>query len=172
MMTSQASGKKQSRNSTIELMRFIFTVGVCLHHFYSTFVDSGPYPFYNGYFAVEFFFVIGGYFLASSIDKISNDKPLWQNSLLVIKSRFFKLLIPFYVGHSITFILRNLFIQTPSLTQWFINYISDFSLLTFVRQAGFDYFYGYGHTWYISSMFLSFLIIVPLLIHYRKNFIF
>ncbi len=164
--------RKSTRNETIELMRFVLTIGVCLHHFYGTLVSEGCFPFFNGYFAVEFFFVIGGCFLAAGALKMDLDQPLWQSGLQLLKKRFIKLLVPFYTGHLITFAIRSIAINQTGPAELFRNYISDVSLLTFVKQAGFDYFYGYGHTWYISSMFLAFLVIVPLLLRYRENFMY
>ena len=42
----------------VECLRFLFTLGICVHHFLFA---SGLYS--NGYLAVEFFFILSGFLL-------------------------------------------------------------------------------------------------------------
>ena len=71
--------KHSSRNSLLEVYRFIFAIWVMYHHGYF-FVPKGTY-FFNGYISVEFFFILSGFFLIKSIKKESENsfwKGLWN----------------------------------------------------------------------------------------------
>ena len=56
----------KTKNSLIELYRFLFALWVLYYH---SFVPYKGELFGQGYLAVEFFFVLSGFFLIRSIDK-------------------------------------------------------------------------------------------------------
>ena len=62
------------RNNLVELARFLFSILVVGYHIQMTFLGDDINFFENGALAVEFFFLISGYFLARSIEKISARK--------------------------------------------------------------------------------------------------
>lgn len=53
--------KKQSKKQGIELYRFIMTAAICLHHF--RLYAPTVLPYGGGYLAVDFFFILSGFFL-------------------------------------------------------------------------------------------------------------
>ncbi|MFZ2924574.1 MAG: hypothetical protein WA039_05640, partial [Gemmiger qucibialis] len=53
---------KKARNGNIELLRFVFCVGVVLFH---------AWYVRRGYIGVEFFFIVTGYFLAEKICRLN-----------------------------------------------------------------------------------------------------
>ena len=59
------------RNNLVEFARFLFSVLVIGYHVQMSFSGNGIDWFENGALAVEFFFLISGYFLARSIEKIN-----------------------------------------------------------------------------------------------------
>ncbi len=61
----------KSRNILVEFARFLFSVLVVGYHVQMSMNNSVADFFENGALAVEFFFLISGYFLARSIEKIS-----------------------------------------------------------------------------------------------------
>ena len=61
---------KKQRNNLVELARFLFSLLVVGYHVQMTWAGSKLSVFEGGALAVEFFFLISGYFLARSIEKI------------------------------------------------------------------------------------------------------
>ena len=61
----------RGRNNLVELARFLFSILVVGYHIQMTFSGDSIDFFENGAVAVEFFFLISGYFLARSVEKIS-----------------------------------------------------------------------------------------------------
>ena len=55
------------KNYAIEWYRYFFAFFICTLHFKEYFGD--PYPFGGAYLAVEFFFIVSGFFLMQSIDR-------------------------------------------------------------------------------------------------------
>ena len=71
--------KHNSRNSLLELYRFIFAVWVMYHHGFFFWPKSTH--FFNGYIAVEFFFMLIGFFMIRAFQKEENNsfwKGLWN----------------------------------------------------------------------------------------------
>ena len=63
------------RNSLIDLFRFLFSVLVVGYHLQMG-LPGGIHFFENGCLAVEFFFLLSGYFLARSIEKCASKADL------------------------------------------------------------------------------------------------
>ena len=61
------------RNNIVELFRFIYSLLVLGYHIQFSYKDEKVDPFENGALAVEFYFLLSGYFLARSLEKISKD---------------------------------------------------------------------------------------------------
>ena len=62
------------RNNIIELGRFIYSLLVVGYHVQFSYNNDDIDPFENGALAVEYYFILSGYFLARSLEKISLDK--------------------------------------------------------------------------------------------------
>ena len=62
------------RNNIVELFRFIYSLLVLGYHVQFSYSDDKVDPFENGALAVEFYFLLSGYFLARSLEKISKDQ--------------------------------------------------------------------------------------------------
>lgn len=148
-MTSDNTREKQlceleqqkNKNSLIELYRFLFAMWVVWYH--SFFVFKNQY-FNHGYIAVEFFFVLSGFFLIKSIDK-HNHKSIFKGLGIFLWKRIKSLGLPFFIGLLFVF--------------WYMFLEGQISLL--------------GYLWYIPCMLLSFAIIyiIKKLIKNKKVFI-
>ncbi len=132
---------KTTKNSLIELYRFLFAMWVVWYH--SFFVFKNQY-FNHGYIAVEFFFILSGFFLIKSIDK-HNHKSIFKGLGNFLWKRIKSLGLPFFIGLPFVF--------------WFMFLEGQISLL--------------GYLWYIPFMLLSFAIIyiIKKLIKNKKVFI-
>ena len=123
----ESAKPKTQRNSLIELYRFLFAMWVVWYHGFFVFKNQF---FSHGYIAVEFFFILSGFYILKTIDKYKDKSfftGLWQMLWIRIKS----LSLPFIVG--LIFVV------------WFMFLEGQISLL--------------GYLWYIPFMLLSFAII-------------
>lgn len=118
---------KSSRNSLIELYRFLFALWVIYYHGF--FIFKNQY-FNHGYIAVEFFFILSGFYLIKAIDKY-RDIPLTTALFKFTARRIRSLGAPFYI--SLIFVV------------WYMILDGEISF--------------FGYMWYIPFMLLSFIII-------------
>lgn len=122
--------QKSKRNSLIEFYRFLFAMWVVWYHGF--FVLKNQY-FNHGYIAVEFFFILSGFYILKAIDKYK-DKSFFTGLWQLLWSRIKSLGLPFLVG--LVFVV------------WFMFLEGQISLL--------------GYLWYIPFMLLSFALIFVL----------
>lgn len=122
--------QKSKRNSLIEFYRFLFSMWVVWYHGF--FVVKNQY-FNHGYIAVEFFFILSGFYILKAIDKYK-DKSFFTGLWQLLWSRIKSLGLPFLVG--LVFVV------------WFMFLEGQISLL--------------GYLWYIPFMLLSFALIFVL----------
>ncbi len=113
------------KNSLIELFRFLFALWVLYYH------DYVPYKgemFGQGYLAVEFFFVLSGFFLMRSMEKCTQ-RTTKEGLLSFLKHRFKGIAIPFIIGE--IFVL----------------------IYSFAFEVSYNFFFGY--LWYVRDLFLA-----------------
>ena len=118
------------KNSLIELMRFFFAIWVLYYHGYFPVRTNG---FNEGKLAVEFFFVLSGFYLVRSIDKYTS-LPLKNGLPMFLKHRFLGIAIPFIINEffSIYYVVYNKAYLTSDI---------------------------FGYLWYIRELFLVMAII-------------
>ncbi len=116
---------KSRKNSLVELMRFLFSLWVLYFHGYVPYSNE---MFSEGKLAVEFFFVLSGFYLMRSIKKYDSE-PLIKSLSTFLLHRFKSL--------STVFIIGEIFVLIHSL-------VFDFS-----------YNFLFGYLWYIRDLFLS-----------------
>lgn len=131
---------KSKRNSLMELYRFLFAMWVVWYHGF--FIFKNQY-FDHGYIAVEFFFILSGFYILKTIDKYKADSfftGLWK----MLWGRTKALGLPFVVGLVFAF--------------WYMFLEGQITLL--------------GFLWYIPFMLLSFALIYVLKRLIKNNTIF
>ena len=130
LVNFQNTQKQTRRNGLIELYRFLFAMWVVWYHGFFAFKNQF---FNNGYIAVEFFFILSGFYIIKSIDKQS-DKPFFTGLWNILWSRIKALRLPFIVGLIFAF--------------WYMFLDGQISML--------------GYLWYIPFMLLSFVLVYVL----------
>jgi peptidoglycan/LPS O-acetylase OafA/YrhL len=168
--------KKQQKNGKIELLRFLFSIGVLWFHIEK--YISGQVALQKGihisFFAygsmgVEFFFLVSGFLMAASVYYAKDrqkELPLGTATFQFVKNKFVSLL-PMRL---IVFVL--LFAATIACEAWnvttvikkLVSYIPGFLL---VQMSGFGASYINHIEWFLSAMLIGMFILYPLL---RKNF--
>ena len=95
---------KPSRNGSIDLMKFVFTLVIMLFHTNKLFG--------GGYIAVDFFFVVSGYLMAVSMEKRMTRQsqkpvPLGQDTVSFLLHKAGGIFPYYVVVFVLTFILSN-----------------------------------------------------------------
>lgn len=131
------------RNNSVEFFRFIFMVVICMWHF------NMLHIFNHGYLAVDFFFILSGYFLYDSYCRESA-----QTVITFLKNKIRRFFPEFFVMLLITFLMKspNHISQLNTFEQnlrWIISLIPDslFVFSTGVFQQGII-----NPTWYLSVL--------------------
>lgn len=176
------------RNATIDLMKFVFAIAIVLHHtcnFYSL-PKSGDCIAISGYLAVEFFFIVSGYYFMKRIATTEHND-VFREDLLYIKERYIKifafLLLSVIAGNIFTEICK----QTTPIVLDGVNFnVSEnysafltvvyevshsFSDLFLLQMFGFRGTWSTGVSWYLSAMFIVFFVVYPLAVKKRKLFV-
>ncbi len=156
------------RNGEIEFFRIIFCIAVVLTHFNSYFKLG---LFNRGTFGVEFFFLVSGYFMARSAEKIADDN-YTQNTIVFIKNKMLTFM-PYYIGAVIVhFVVLRVFIEHRSLWDLGVHIVKLIPESVFLQMGGFatESWVNVPAVWYLSAMLLSMLVLFPLTIKFKKSY--
>lgn len=164
---------KSRRNGRIEILRFIFAFIVLLHHSRYLLGDDNCY-FLGGSLGVEFFFLVSGYLMMNSVDKIVSsqnyntypkDRNLANETISFIKKKIKAILpqfpIAWFIGLAVVIVLNDMSVKGA-----IEEFVQDFWELTLLKMTGIFYGGLDGVMWYISSMLLCMVILYPLLRKY------
>ncbi len=159
------------RNNLVELARFLFSILVVGYHIQMTFLGDGINFFENGALAVEFFFLISGYFLARSIEKISakeNYNPALESCRFM--GNKIKGILPTHLTAIMAVIIVILTCNLANSGDIILNGLPSI----FLVQMGGVWTEAYASAlivpeWYLSSMLLCMLFIVPVALLLRKK---
>lgn len=155
------------RNQTIDLLRFLFSIIIVIHHSRYLLGDD-ECMFLGGSLAVEFFFLVSGYLMMASIEKKNRQKQI--KSLPKEAFEYFKhklctwypeVLVAWMIAAAFTYISCSYDIK--EMAEHFLNSSPEAFLL---RSFGLSASNVNGATWYLSSMLISMLILYPLLRRY------
>ena len=116
---------KSRKNSIVELLRFLFSLWVLYFHGYVPYRNDF---FSDGKLAVEFFFVLSGFYLVRSMKKYET-QPVFKGLKTFLYHRFKAI--------STVFIIGEIFVLIYSL-------VFDFS-----------YNFLFGYLWYVRDLFLA-----------------
>ncbi len=161
----------RNRNNLVELARFLFSILVVGYHIQMTFFGDGINFFENGALAVEFFFLISGYFLARSIEKISAKE---KYNPALESCRFMgnkvKSILPTHLTAIIAVIIVILACDLANFGHILLNGLPSIFLL----QEGGVWTEAYASAlivpeWYLSAMLLSMLFIISIALLLRKK---
>lgn len=157
---------KQSkpRNNIVELFRFIYSLLVVGYHVQFSYSDEMIDFFENGALAVEFFFLLSGYFLARSLEKLGKDEQtsFIKKVYLFMKNKIDSLLNVHFLSIIVVIIIilccdiksfKDKFLPgIPSIffVQMIIVWSGDFNKALIVPE------------WYLSAMLICMLFMTPI----------
>ena len=162
----------KKRNNIIELGRFIYSLVVLGYHVQLSYDEENKTvdPFECGALSVEFFFFLSGYFLARSLEKLSTDKEtsLFKKYYFFMKNKISALLNIHFIAIVAVIVIiaccdtKNFLdkflpgITSIFLVQMIVVYHGDFGKALIVPE------------WYLSSMIICMLFMVPIFLLFKK----
>ena len=147
------------RNRAVEFYRFLFSIVVCIFHF-RTYTPSCR-PFDSGYLAVEFFFILSGFFLAKSAERKrgSSVKENADQSLSFLIKRY-KRLYPHYLFTVLCIAIVRIFVVgNLTVKAWLRKGISEILML----QS-----FGTGQVLSVVLWFSSAMVIASLIVYFVR----
>lgn len=147
---------KNTRKREIEILRLLFTIAVCLHHLrYCT--DSLPYG--GGYIAVDFFFIVSGFYLRKSFCvNFENGKEISTYSY--VKKRYIRLFKDYIIAWILATIM-NIAMFGMEIKDKLLLYVKEATMIEIgcisssLRMNPPDWYCGYL---LISSVLVFFLL--------------
>lgn len=157
--------KKEKRNGIISLWKFLFAIVIVFYHG-ARFYGENRNPFFvGGYIAVEFFFIISGFYLAKKAIN-DDDKSLLKGTYSYL-FKTIKKLAPYII---ISFVF-SLLIEFKFGNIKKMEVVNSIYSLFLLRQFGFKSPGFFGSTWYISVMLFSIFLLYPLFHKYKEKFV-
>lgn len=167
---------KTVRNVKIEFLRFAFAVIIMLFHMYESLLPIdhkvwGKFTFFaNGWFGVEFFFVVSGFLMASTAFKKKNDDaPIGKATFSFMWKKLMAVLPYHLIVFSVSFI--TICIMNVDDFDSFINlFIKGIPNVFLIQRSGLVNKDILGVEWYISEMLFAMLILYPVCRKYYDRF--
>ena len=166
MMTG--TQKLRNRNGKVELLRFIFAVIIVLHHSRYVVGDENC-RFLGGSFAVEFFFLLSGYLMMSSVSRMPApaDHTLGRETAGFL----FKKVRGMWPEALIAWIVSFCVYYKTSMGGQSLSAVADFLRknvweLLFLGHSGINPNSVNSAIWYVSAMLLCMAFMYPLLRRY------
>ena len=159
----------KQRNTTVELARFLFSLLVIGYHIQMTF-SVGTQFFEQGALAVEFFFLISGFFFAKSIDKINSQGiGFIKGSYSIMKGKI-KGIFPTHIVAIIAVIIVILSCNLANAGKIIVDGIPSIFLVHLAEcwDGSFNKALIVPE-WYLSAMLVCLLFMTPIALLLRKK---
>ena len=158
---------QSKRNGEIDFLRFVFSMVVVFFHF------NENYHFgfcSNGSIAVEFFFVVSGYLLASHVRSIHSRPETWSEIadstwafLLKKAGGFFHYYVCVFL---LNLVIRCVLVRGADVLSLLMRLLKSIPTIT-LTFMGLNYRSAalyVGNTWYLSAMLIAMFMLYPLLV--------
>ena len=170
------------RNGKIELLRFIFSIGVLCYHVQkylateikptSNLSDIRFDFFVHGAMGVEFFFIVSGFLMASAVfNSMERDKdlPLGKSTALFMKKKFMGI-FPMHCIVAIPVFIATALSRNWTTTSCVTKIADSVPGFFFLQMAGFKGTYINHIEWYLSAMMICMFLIYPFLKKFYTTF--
>lgn len=155
------------RNGKIEFFRFIFCLIVAIFHGKTTMTDGKIRIMFSGRLGVEFFFLVSGYLMAASVNKILANREqinVGRETEAFLLHKYCSLYPVVAIAFFMNLITSAWSLYTP-LRETLIKMIQGIPSLFLLHNTGIG-FYSINGTWYLSAMLISMAILFPLLLKF------
>ena len=163
--------KPKPRNNIIEFGRFIYSLLVMGYHVQFSYDDDKVDIFENGALAVEYYFLLSGYFLSRSLEKIAKNEKnnIFKKYFYFMKNKITALL-NVHVLSIIVVIIIIASCDTKNFVDKFLDGLPSIFLVQMIIVWAGDFDKALiVPEWYLSSMLICMLFMVPIFIINQKN---
>lgn len=161
----------KKRNGVIDMMRFVFCVLIVFWH--SCNLGSPPDGVAlfadAGYIAVEFFFLVAGFLMTKKVMTSEQIYDIGPQTILFLWNKI-KTILPYYIFAVFCSYCRIIIVNDFNFKQTITNLMLGIWDFAFLKASGIKTYSLTRATWYLSAMYISMLILYPLLLKYRKSF--
>ena len=176
-LTVKSAPARSQKNGGIELLRFLFCLIVLLFHEQKYLLGEASLKhgvrlafFPHGSIGVEFFFVLSGALMASSISRKQADTPTPQEYLGFL-SRKYRSIFP---QHLVAFVIAvgvwAVYSSFHSAAQWIQYLVDSIPNLLLIQMSGISLANPNHVEWYISCMLIAMAILYPICRRYYTAF--
>lgn len=157
--------KNKNHNGIISFWKFAFCVMIIALHLS---VSMKQKYFLGGSIGVEFFFIVSGYLLGKAALNEKNDNIGEKTNSYIMKKvkRLFPYMLFSWLFAMVLFVNTN---EIPYAKHDIINSIWD---IMFLKNSGMVYRTFLGVSWYISAMLICMIGLYPLVLKYKKSFVY
>ncbi len=160
--------KEQTRNGIISLWKFIFAIVIAFFHTNQFYLDYASPIFRWGYIAVEFYFIVTGFYFAKKVLKEKYDKKtIGKETIRFTISRIKTFLLPLTIIYFIYLI--GIIVYKDYTVSQIVDTIWSFLLF---RNLGVGKVTIFGQLWYLSVMIVGLTILYPFIKKHKENFIY
>lgn len=156
------------KNGIVSLWKFLFSIVIVFFHTNLFYLNLKNPFFKGGYIAVEFFFIVSGYFFARrTLNEEYNEDQIGKDTIKFISKK-----ISLFASYLLVAYLIILFLcikYRDFTTDKYINSILDLILL---NNFGIGKIRLLGQLWYLSVLIAVLFILYPLLKKHKENFIY
>jgi len=146
----------KTRNSSIDLLKIIFVLGIALCHF-SAHNSADLLP--GGYIFIEGFFMITGYFMMKSVNR-SEETDLGKDTLNFIRHKYLSF-APVLLASAIILTVVTIFLYHPTVKGIIANLVTLTSEIVPLQMAGIKGNATTAVAWSLSAMMLTLFILYP-----------
>ena len=159
--------QSKKHNGIISFWKFMFAMMIVIFHSKIFRKNSEGIILKYGYIAVEFFFIVAGYFMTRrALSKKEDCSNIGKETIGYIWNKI-KTIFPYVLIAFIIEFVFNLVTGKHTLQQL----ISSIWQLLFLETTGVQSVKIIVPIWYISAMLISMFVLYPLIRKYKKNFI-
>lgn len=155
-------------NLIIDVLKLVFSINIMFAHSSSNFGEQNIPYFQGAFILVEWFFIFSGYTLSKKILSQNETTDIAKTSFEIIWKRIMRIFPYYFLSCTIALVLK---LHTGAIAikeTWDIYKIVHCFL--FLQMTGISCATLLGTEWFLSSMWIAMIILVPLLVKYRKWF--
>ncbi|MBE6795354.1 MAG: acyltransferase [Ruminococcaceae bacterium] len=164
------------KNGKIEFLRFAFCIVIMMFHIGDDILGldyriAGDISFFSkGYFAVEFFFVVSGYLMASSAYKCQQNKLGLGRETFGFMKRKVMAVLPYHLLFYVVTFLTVAVLSEFSVSEAAVRLFKSLPNLLLISRSGLPTKDVMGVEWYIADMLIAMLILYPVCRKYYDRF--
>ena len=164
---------QQRRDYSIDLLKFIFAFIIVLYHSKGFIFKEQNFLFIGAIPAVEFFFIVAGFYLAKGAVKKETyyQGTLGKDTLHFMWGKICRLMPNVVVAWCIAFVVRHLW-RTAASGSVLYDLFQGIRDVLFLEEAGLTIrkFVPNNVTWYLSAMLLAMFLLYPLVRKLKDTF--